>query len=98
MAKIKDELIYDHTDDKIIHKKTYDNSAEIARVEDIKASDANKFGSDFKFVGSIPMNVLSDWIKEAGLTWEDTYEVQEIIKKKLMSGDFDKLRAWKGRY
>jgi hypothetical protein len=94
--KIADEMIYDHSTDKIIHKKTYDNSDTIARVEDIKRSEINKFGSDYKFVGSVPMNLLNDWIKEAGLTWEDTNEVNEVMKKKLMSGEFDKLMAWKG--
>jgi hypothetical protein len=94
--KIADKMIYDHQTDKIIHQKTYDNSDTIARVEDIKRSEINKFGSDYKFVGSVPMNLLNDWIKEAGLTWEDTNEVSEVIKKKLMSGEFDKLVAWKG--
>ena len=94
--KIADKMTYDHSTDKIIHQKTYDNSDTIARVEDIKRSEINKFGSDYKFVGSVPMNLLNDWIKEAGLTWEDTNEVNEVMKKKLMSGEFDKLMAWKG--
>lgn len=94
--KIADKMTYDHKTDKIIHQKTYDNSDTIARVDDIKRSEINKFGSDYKFVGSVPMNLLNDWIKEAGLTWEDTNEVNEVMKKKLMSGEFDKLMAWKG--
>lgn len=94
--KIADKMFYDQKTDKIIHQKTYDNSDTIARVEDIKRSEINKFGSDYKFVGSVPMNLLNEWIKEAGLTWEDTNEVNEVMKKKLMSGEFDKLMAWKG--
>lgn len=99
MAKIKDEFLYDNQYDKLIHKQTFDNTAEIERVDQIKKSDGlNKFGSDYKFVGSIPADLLVQWCKDSGVALHDQPAIQEVIKKKLMSGDFDKLRAWKGKY
>jgi poly-D-alanine transfer protein DltD len=95
MAKIDEKFLYDHSSDKIIHKKTYDNSDAIKRVHTLNTQEMNKVGSDYKFVGSIPLNILGEWIKEAGLSWDDNEEIQEIIKRKLMSGDFDKLLAGK---
>lgn len=99
MPKIKEELLYDNVEDKIIVKKTYDNQAELDRVNAIsKDQNLNKFGSDYKFVGSVPMNLLSQWLKEAGVSWDDSHAASEIIKKKMLSGEFDRLRAWKGKY
>ena len=99
MPKIKDELLYDNQYDKVIHKKTYDDTAEIDRVDQIKKTNGvNAFGSDYKFVGSIPAHLIPEWCKEAGVDMTDTHAVSEVMKKKLMSGEFDKLRVWKGKY
>ena len=99
MPKIKEELLYDNQADKLIVKKTFDNRPELDRVAEIsKDSSVNKFGSDFKFVGSVPMNVLNEWLKEAGVAWSDTHAVQEIMKRKLKLRDYGNLKAWKGNY
>jgi hypothetical protein len=98
MAKINEQILYDNVDDKIIVKKTYDDQAELDRVAEIsKTHGVNKFGSDYKFVGSIPTHLIAQWLKEAGVAWDDPAR-GEVIKKKMMSGDFDRLRAWKGKY
>jgi len=98
MAKIKEEILYDNQYDKIIVKKTYDDQAELDRVAEIrKDSGINKFGSDYKFVGSVPMHLISEWLKEAGVAWDDPARA-DVIKKKMLSGEFDRLKAWKGKY
>lgn len=98
MAKIKEEILYDNSADKIIVKKTYDDQAELDRVAEIsKMQGINKFGSDYKFVGSIPMHLISTWLKEAGVAWDDPARA-DVIKKKMLSGEFDRLKAWKGKY
>ena len=58
----------------------------------------NKFGSDYKFVATIPMNVINDWLKEAGVAWDDTHARADIMKKKILSGEVDRMVAWKGKY
>ena len=98
MAKVKEEILYDNQYDKIIVKKTYDDQAELDRVAQIrKDSGINKFGSDYKFVGSVPMHLISEWLKEAGVAWDDPARA-DVIKKKMLSGEFDRLKAWKGKY
>jgi len=98
MAKVKEEILYDNQYDKIIVKKTYDDQAELDRVAEIrKDSGINKFGSDYKFVGSVPMHLISEWLKEAGVSWDDPARA-DVIKKKMLSGEFDRLKAWKGKY
>jgi hypothetical protein len=98
MAKIKEEILYDNQFDKIIVKKSYDDQAELDRVAQIrKDSGINKFGSDYKFVGSVPTHLISEWLKEAGISWDDPARA-DVIKKKMLSGEFDRLKAWKGKY
>jgi hypothetical protein len=98
MAKIKEEILYDNQYDKIIVKKSYDDQAELDRVAEIrKNSGINKFGSDYKFVGSVPTHLISEWLKEAGISWDDPARA-DVIKKKMLSGEFDRLKAWKGKY
>jgi len=98
MAKIKEEILYDNQYDKIIVKKSYDDQAELDRVAQIrKDSGINKFGSDYKFVGSVPTHLIAEWLKEAGISWDDPARA-DVIKKKMLSGEFDRLKAWKGKY
>lgn len=98
MAKIKEEILYDNQFDKIIVKKSYDDQAELDRVAQIrKDSGINKFGSDYKFVGSVPTHLIAEWLKEAGVAWDDPARA-DVIKKKMLSGEFDRLKAWKGKY
>lgn len=96
MPKINEQLIEDG--DKIIHKKVYDTKGEIEQVKRIaEATDGGIVGEN-RLVGRIPAWLIGEWIKEAGIKWDDTGEIQEIIKKKMLSGEFDKFRVWKGRY
>lgn len=48
--------------------------------------------SDMRLAGSIPFVVVEKWIQESGLKL-GSKEFSEYIKKKLMSGDFNKLIA-----
>ena len=98
MSKIDEKILYDNVEDKLIVKRTYDDQAELDRVEEIsKTAGVNKFGSDYKFVGSIPTHLIAQWLKEAGISWDDPARA-DVIKKKMLSGEFDRLKAWKGKY
>lgn len=48
--------------------------------------------SDMRLAGSIPFVVVEQWVKESGLKI-GSREFSEYIKKKLQSGDFNKLIA-----
>ena len=98
MPKIDEKILYDNVEDKIIVKRTYDDQAELDRVAQIrKDSGINSFGSDYKFVGSVPTHLIAEWLKEAGISWDDPARA-DVIKKKMLSGEFDRLKAWKGKY
>ena len=95
--KIKEQVHFDNTNGKIIVESTHENQSYLDRVEEIRKSGLGQTGEN-RFVGSIPMHVLQEWCKEAGIKWSDTNARKEIVRKKMLSGDFDKLRVWKGTF
>lgn len=88
----------DNNDGTFTVKKTYDNQDTIKLAQTYKEHGAPEVASDSVCVGVIPMNILAEWFKEAGIEWSDTQACSEVVKKKMLSGDFDKLRVWEGRY
>ena len=51
-----------------------------------------------RLVGRIPVHLVVQWMKEAGLSWSDTEAKKDLIRKKMLSGEFDAFRIWKGTY
>jgi len=86
-------------DDKIIIKKTHDFTPVMKRMDDIRQNVDQDLRSDYRYVGTIPLPLMEQWCKEAGVKWDDVHARAEVVKRKILSGDFDKLRGnWKGRY
>ena len=90
---IKDKMVEDGKT--VHHIKSYEFQQAIDDVESLR--DVER-ADDWWHVGHIPRELLGIWIKEAGLTWDDTEAVRDLIKKKLLSGDFANLRPHQGSY
>ena len=90
---IKDQLVEDGKT--VYHVKSYDFQH---AIDDVKTLRHVERKDDWWHVGHIPQELLGIWIKEAGLTWDDTEAVKDLIKKKLLSGDFANLRPHQGTY
>lgn len=84
-----------------------DNKLIVQRVQDCEPvldsaaalRGAGLIGSpDMRHAGRIPAVVLEKWLNEAGLTLDQADEVSALIKRKLMNGEFAKLRVWEGRW
>jgi len=78
-----------------------DNQVHIQRTQDVQRIldfnkerniDGHNRKSDFRLAGSIPFVVIEMWMKECGAKIGSP-ELNEYIKKKLMSGEFSKLIA-----
>jgi len=93
--KIGEKVGFD--DGKIIVQKRFANDPYIEQVKQLKDQGIDGFGEN-KLVGRIPVHLLAEWIKEAGLKWDDTQAVSDMMRKRLLSGDFDKLRVWEGTF
>ena len=88
-TKIKEAVTFEGDD--MVVKKTFDASH-------ARETTDNSFGSDYKHVGNVDLGLLNVWLKEAGVAWTDTEAVKDVIKRKLMSNEFQALRVWEGTY
>lgn len=75
-----------------------DVSGNLQRMEQLRAAGHMNFGES-RFVGEIPTVLIEQWCKEAGVKWEDHAARSEVVKRKILSGEFDKFRSdWRGRW
>ena len=95
--KIGEKIHYDHADNKLIVQKTHDVNPELHRAEMLRNAGVGQTGEK-RLVGTIPLNLIAEWCKEAGVKWDDVQARQDVVKRKILSGEFDKFRVWKGTY
>jgi hypothetical protein len=95
-TKLNENITFE--DDKIVIKKTHDATVALKDAAHAREVTQNAFASDYKHVGNIDMAMLNIWLKEAGVSWNDTQAVKDVIKRKLMSNEFSNLRVWEGKW
>ena len=96
-TEIKQTITFEG-DDTMIIKRTHDANQMLLDAEYARQHSPNSHGSDYKLIGEIDMAFVDLWLKEAGVKWTDTQAVKDVIKKKLMSNEFQKLRVWEGKW
>jgi hypothetical protein len=96
-TKISENISFDG-DDNMVIKRTFDASHMLKDAAQAREVTKNSFGSDYKHVGNVDMALLAVWLKEAGVSWSDTEAAKEVVKRKMMSGEFSKFRVWEGSY
>ena len=95
--KTKEIWHKDYKNDRIIIEKQWDNNPHLDRVDKIRQTGLGD-GKDYKFAGSIPIGLLKQICDKLGVNWNDVEARKEVVKKMMLSGDFDKLRVWKGKF
>lgn len=95
-TKLSEKVSFE--DDKLIIKKTFDASHMLNDAKHAREVTQNSFASDYKHIGNVDLGLVGVWLKEAGVSWEDTEAMKEVIKRKLMSNEFSALRVWEGSY
>ena len=95
--KIKEIVHHDDGGDTLTIERVYDSQPVLDSVKEIKDAGLGQTG-DKRLVGRIPLHIMAQWLKEAGISWSDHEAAKEVIKRKILSGDFSKLRVWEGTY
>ena len=95
--KIKEQVHHDTKQGKIIVESTYDNNPALERAALLRQAKVGITGEN-KLVGTIPIHIIKMWCDEAGIKWSDNEARKEVVKRKILSGEFDKLRVWKGTF
>lgn len=84
---------YFDDDGKLIVVETHDPTQVLNQVSAMKSVGHVGF-SENRHVGRIPNFMLEMWLQEAGLSITDHEAVRDLIRRKLLSGEFDNLRPW----
>jgi len=98
LSKIKEVVHHDDGGDTLTVETVYDNEPTLNQVKHLKDAGFDQQRGDNRLVGRIPLHILSQWLKEAGVDWSDHGAAQEVIKRKILSGDFAKFRVWEGTF
>jgi len=93
--QIKEEFI-DGEGDMFHVKRTFDPNPTLDRLQNIRER-GHELGESYH-VGTVPGWMLAEWLKEAGVRYDDVHARNELLKRKLQSGDFSALRNWKGNF
>ena len=95
MAKISEKISFEH--DHMVIKQKHDVSQALKDVQMAKDACIGMSGEN-RLAGFLDGAVLATWLKEAGVSWSDTEAAKEVVKRKMMSGEFSKFRVWEGKY
>jgi len=95
MPKVSEIIDFEH--DHMVIKKRHDVSQALNDVQKAKDAGIGMSGEN-RLVGFLDGAVLAQWLKEAGVSWSDTEAAKEVVKRKMMSGEFSKFRVWEGSY
>ena len=95
MAKISENISFEH--DHMVIKQRHDVSQALKDARAAKDAGIGMSGEN-RLVGFLDGAVLAAWLKEAGVEWSDTEAAKEVVKRKMMSGEFAKFRVWEGSY
>ena len=95
MAKVSEKISFEH--DNMVIKQRHDVSQALRDAQVARDAGVGMSGEK-RLAGFLDGAVLATWLKEAGVAWSDTEAAEEVVKRKMMSGEFAKFRVWEGSY
>lgn len=84
-------------DGKLVVESSHDFNSALTRARTMRDAEAGVTGEK-RLVGTIPAALITRWCKEAGVALHDTEARQELLKRKILSGEFDQFRVWQGTF
>ena len=85
------------SDSEFVVETKFSNDPYLERAKQLRDAGVGQSG-EHRLVGSIPMHLYSQWLKEAGVSHDDRQAAKDVLRRKLLSGEFDKFRVWEGKY
>ena len=83
-------------DENLVIKKTFSADQALETAKAMRDSGLG-FTGEHRCIGIIPEGMIEKWADEAGVSLSDP-AMQQVIKRKMLSGEFDRLRVWGGNY
>jgi hypothetical protein len=83
--------------DQLVVRQTHDFTPVVEQARGLRDAGKQYFGES-AFVGRIPTKLFFEWLKEAGVDPTDHQAAEDVLSRKLMSGDFAQFRVWDGKF
>lgn len=84
---------------RLIVQRSHDVEPLLDHLAELRATTNGKSKSgELYHVGDLDPVVVEDYIKQAGITFQDFITDDAHIKRILMNPDFSKFRVWQGRF
>lgn len=84
-------------DGNLVYHKQSDPTAVVESAKALNRSGATGFDDNWH-LARVPMHLLEQWIKQSGIRFDDRQAIQDMLKKKLLDGDFKDLRVHEGTW
>jgi hypothetical protein len=91
------EKYIDADGSKFVIQTTYDFNPVLDRAATLRSIGDGRVGES-RHVATLPLALIREWCKEAGVAWSDIEGRKEVVKRKLMDRDFSQFRVWGGSY
>lgn len=95
MTKLNEQVHWDGR--KMIVQEQHDFHSVAEQAKTLKSAGLESVGES-KLVARIPVKLLAEWAKEAGVKFSDTGAMRELLARKLMDADNSQFRVWEGRF
>lgn len=91
MAKLGERFF--EQDGSVIHQEVHDFTDVLNRAQQLRSAGLTHTAGnkDMQLLGSIPSFKLKEWAKEESIPLTNREEIGNMLRRKLLSGDFDKL-------
>lgn len=83
---------------KLLVRREEDVEPILDRAAALRSNGLTGMGKDNWLIGSIPQIVYVEWMRESGVSLADTEAVKEVLRKKMLDGDFSKFRVHEGTF
>ena len=94
--KIGERFIPDEGD-KFVVQETHDFNPYLEQARLLRSHGDGRVGES-RHVARLPIKLIQEWCREAGVAWGDVAARKEVVRRKLMDGDYNQFRVWGGRY
>jgi hypothetical protein len=95
MTKIAERMFLD--EGKLVIQSTHDFTPVAEKAKTLNRHGMDSLGES-KLVALIPDEMVNQWLKEAGVRWDDREGVEKVLARKLNDPDFSHFRVWGGRF
>lgn len=95
--KLAETITTDESEGLVLLKQTHDLQPVLDEAKLLRDAGKERMG-DSRLVGVIDPHQWECWAREAGIRLDDHEAMKDVVRRKLMSGEFSRLRVWNGRF